>query len=112
VNLDDIKLGQRVLTPDCGEGEIDAIGIHNPMVHVIGIGWYWPCDLKPAPRTYTREDLIRVVVGQQWAVAIALHDGICFVPEWFGGDTWVEKSGQSRRIADLPCAVDVVDGKS
>jgi hypothetical protein len=56
----------------------------------------------PATRTYTREDLIRVVIAQQWAVAIACHD------EW----------GHIRSVAaltcamsKLPCAVDVVDGK-
>jgi hypothetical protein len=55
----------------------------------------------PATRTYTREDLIRVVIAQQWAVAIACHD------EW----------GHIRSVAaltcamsKLPCAVDVVDG--
>ena len=45
------------------------------------------------PRTYTRDDLVRAIVGQQWAVAIAC---------WQGGML-------SLRLADLPCAVDVVE---
>ncbi len=53
----------------------------------------------PATRTYTREDLIRVVLSQQWAVAIACH---------FDNHFWVSIEGAN--LADLPCAVDVVDG--
>jgi hypothetical protein len=64
-----------------------------------------PIDTEDPPRdrTYTRDDLVRVVIGQQWAVAIACHD------EW--GHL---RSGAALTCAmsDLPCAVDVVDGLS
>jgi hypothetical protein len=53
--------------------------------------------------TYTREDLIRVVVGQQWAVAIALHSSIY-------GAKRIAGHAQEWRVGGLPCAVDVVDG--
>ncbi len=56
----------------------------------------------PAPRTYTRDELVRAIVGQQWAVAIALHHS-------FWG--CIDDAGWSLRIGNLPCAVDVVDGK-
>ena len=56
----------------------------------------------PATKTYTRDDIVRVVLGQQWAVAIALHDAQ-------GAETWIDDAGPQRRVASLPCAVDVVD---
>lgn len=59
---------------------------------------------------YTRDDLVRVVLGQQWAVAIACHDGVTFRPAWQGAETWINDDGPQRRLADLPCAVDVVEG--
>ena len=43
---------------------------------------------------YTRDDIVRVVLGQQWAVAIALHRGI----------------GWCHYVGDLPSAHDVVEG--
>jgi hypothetical protein len=58
----------------------------------------------PAPRTYTREDLIRAIVAQQWAVAIAL------LSPWAGG-WWILFGDCNANVAELPCAVDVVDGK-
>jgi hypothetical protein len=58
----------------------------------------WACPHRPI---YTREDLIRVVLGQQWAVAICLMEN---PPHYHPMST--------HRIGDLPCAVDVVDGKS
>jgi len=53
----------------------------------------------PAPHTYTRDDLIRVVVGQQWAVAIATM--MCARPK---------PAYLASVLSRLPCAVDVVDG--
>jgi hypothetical protein len=53
--------------------------------------------------TYTRDDMIRVVLGQQWAVAIALHGT-------FHGIPLIAGHPQEWRVSDLPCAVDVVDG--
>lgn len=55
----------------------------------------------PATKTYTRDDIVRAIVGQQWAVAIALHHS-----KW----GCIDEAGWSLRIADLPCAVDVVEG--
>jgi hypothetical protein len=60
----------------------------------------WPCEHRPI---YTREDLIRVVLAQQWAVAIALHSSIY-------GANRIAGHSQEWRVGDLPCAVDVVDG--
>ena len=59
-----------------------------------GSGW-WYCeeDLCLVGRA-SRDDLIRAILGQQWAVAIALHRGL----------------GWCHYVGDLPCAVDVVDG--
>jgi hypothetical protein len=57
-------------------------------------------ELVPAPRTYTREDMIRFVIGQQWAVAITVLDG-----------EPTTASTLAKMLADLPCAVDVVGGK-
>jgi hypothetical protein len=53
----------------------------------------------PPTRTYTREDLIRVVIGQQWAVAIATM--MCARPK---------PAYLAAVLERLPCAVDVVDG--
>ena len=49
---------------------------------------------------YTRDDLVRLVIGQQWAVAIALHAGRYEIV-WHTGE---------MLVAYLPCAVDVVEG--
>lgn len=49
---------------------------------------------------YTRDDLVRAITAQQWAVAIALHAGRYEIV-WHQGDLLV---------AYLPCAVDVVEG--
>lgn len=49
---------------------------------------------------YTRDDLVRAIVGQQWAVAIALHAGRYEIV-WHTGE---------MLVAYLPCAVDVVEG--
>jgi len=68
----------------------------NQLLSVLSAAGFEPV---PAPRTYTRDDLIRVVMGQQWAVAIACH---------FDNHFWVSIEGAN--LADLPCAVDVVDG--
>jgi hypothetical protein len=68
----------------------------NQLLSVLAAAGFEPV---PAPRTYTRDDLIRVVIGQQWAVAIACH---------FDNHFWVSIEGAN--LADLPCAVDVVDG--
>ena len=50
-------------------------------------------------RTYTRDDLVRAILGQQWAVAIALMDP---------GDTDLDATSSVRRIASLPSPDDVV----
>lgn len=50
--------------------------------------------------TYTRDDLVRAIVGQQWAVAIALHAGRYEIV-WHTGE---------MLVAYLPCAHDVVEG--
>lgn len=49
---------------------------------------------------YTRDDLVRLVIGQQWAVAIALHAGRYEI-------VW---HTVEMLVAYLPCAVDVVEG--
>ena len=73
----------------------------NPVVEILRV-FFAGAGFQEVPptRTYTRDDLIRVVVGQQWAVAIACCD------EW----------GHLRSVAALtcamsrfPCAVDVVN---
>jgi hypothetical protein len=75
-----------------------------------GRGWFHePSSLRlvtPDP-TYTREDLIRVVLGQQWAVAIALE---AFAIDEMRYDYYFDETPFAA-IGDLPCAVDVVDGK-
>ena len=50
------------------------------------------------------------VLGQQWAVAIALHDAIAWSSDWQGAETWIDDAGPQRRVASLPCAHDVVEG--
>lgn len=63
----------------------------NPVVEIMrvffaGTGWQEVPEVPPT-RTYTRDDLVRAILAQQWAVAIAL----C-------------------AVGDLPCADDVVEG--
>ena len=60
----------------------------------------------PPTKTYTRDDMVRAILGQQWAVAIACH-ALGPVP---GAETWIDDAGPQRRLADLPCAHDVVEG--
>ncbi len=60
----------------------------------------------PAPRTYNRDELVRAIVGQQWAVAIACWQG--YPASLAGVHIW---SWTADALASLPCAVDVVDGK-
>ena len=72
----------------------------NPAMNLMrvffaGSGW----QEVPLTRTYTRDDLIRVVVGQQWAVAIAC--AMCARPN---------PAYLAAVLAHLPSAVDVVDG--
>ena len=64
----------------------------------------------PPTKTYTRDDMVRAILAQQWAVAIALHDGVTFLPAWHGAETWINDAEPQRRLASLPCAVDVVEG--
>ena len=77
----------------------------NPVVEIMRV-FFAGAGFQEVPptRTYTRDDLIRAVVGQQWAVAIALLRNL-------RGDgrvnLWPEVA---LDVADLPCAVDVVDG--
>jgi hypothetical protein len=63
----------------------------------------------PPTKTYTRDDMVRAILGQQWAVAIACHDRVTFLPAWHGAETWIDDVEPQRRLASLPCAVDVVE---
>jgi hypothetical protein len=132
------SIGDRVrivwsLDPEWGQpGEIGTIvdieeGEEGDLHEVTGVGALYPdgegwfheasaLALASDP-TYTRDDLIRVVLGQQWAVAIALYDHRGnnkkhSIPHYLMGDMggdWMK--GAAEDLADLPCAVDVVDGK-
>ena len=55
----------------------------------------------PATKTYTRDDIVRAIVGQQWAVAIACCD------RW---GTFSSVSYIANVVSKFPCAVDVVEG--
>jgi hypothetical protein len=83
----------------------------NPVLklarHFFGAGEEVPVKDQ---RIYTRDDLVRAIVGQQWAVAIALHDAIAWSSDWQGGLRVKMAGAISRRVASLPCAVDVVEG--
>lgn len=65
----------------------------NPVLnlarHFFGAGEEVPVEDR---RIYSRDDLVRVVIAQQWAVAIALHRGL----------------GWCHYVGNLPCAYDVV----
>ena len=52
-----------------------------------------------AGTAYTRADLVRAILGQQWAVAVCLMDP---------GDTDLDATSSVRRIAALPSPEDVV----
>jgi hypothetical protein len=72
-------------------------------------------EVVPATRTYTREDLIRVVIGQQWAVAITVLDGEPTTAWDHSDDSGMYLSPSyastlAKMLAALPCAVDVVNG--
>ena len=69
----------------------------NLMRHFFGAGEEVPVKDR---LIYTRDDLVRLVIGQQWAVAIALHAGRYEIV-WHTGE---------MLVAYLPCAVDVVEG--
>ena len=60
--------------------------------------------------TYTRDDLVRAILGQQWAVAMCLMSPEAWA--WAGdhGGSRVGQSDWNNRLAALPCAVDVVEG--
>ena len=134
------RIGDRVrivwsLDPEWGQpGEIGTIvdieeGEEGDLHEVTGVGALYPSGegwfheasalaLASDP-TYTRDDLIRAIVGQQWAVAIALWAPIY---HWNGevgmsAMQWEHRTAQdfarmkpAAWIAGLPCAVDVVDG--
>jgi len=53
-----------------------------------------------------RAALVRAVLGQQWAVAVALHTWGPSCPPT--DERIFEVSGWSVRCAEMPCAVDVV----
>lgn len=99
------QVGRVIRIDDDGMAyEVTGVGESN----TDGSGW-WYCeeDLCLVGRAYdrfayTREDLVRLVIGQQWAVAIALHRGI----GWWSDNN----STTLGYVGDLPCAVDVVDG--
>ena len=70
----------------------------NPVLEIMrvffaGTGWQEVPEVPPT-RTYTRDDMVRAILAQQWAVAIALHRGL----------------GWCQYVSDLPCAHDVVEG--
>ena len=58
----------------------------------------WPCEHRPR---YTRDDLVRAILGQQWAVAIALHSSIY-------GAKRIAGHAQEWRVGGLPSPDDVV----
>ena len=60
----------------------------------------------PPTKTYTRDDMVRAILGQQWAVAIACHDAV----GWHIDAPHVSDTGPVRRVSHLPCAFDVVEG--
>ena len=64
-------------------------------------GVYWG-SAPTYTHTYTRDDLIRAILGQQWAVAITL---LAIATEIDGGNM---HSIAPRLLSRLPCAVDVV----
>ena len=76
----------------------------NPVLnlarHFFGAGEEVPVEDR---RIYTRDDLVRVVIGQQWAVAIAL----CYQA---GVMVYMVPDEEAYAVGDLPCAVDVVEG--
>jgi hypothetical protein len=73
----------------------------NPVLniarHFFGAGEEVPVKDQ---RIYTRDDLVRAILAQQWAVAIAVHAGRYEIV-WHTGE---------MLVAYLPCAVDVVEG--
>lgn len=70
----------------------------------------------PPPRrwaTYTRDELIRALTAQQWAVAITVLDGEPTTAWDHSDDSGMYLSPSyastlAKMLADLPCAVDVV----
>ena len=72
--------------------------------------WYWhSCSQMLMESPDARERAIRAVVAAQWAVACALfslpgHEG-SRLPQFMAEDNFAGSA-----IAELPCAVDVVDG--
>jgi len=56
----------------------------------------------PPTKTYTRDDMVRAILGQQWAVAIAL----CYQA---GVMVYMVPDEEAYAVGDLPCAVDVVE---
>ena len=52
---------------------------------------------------YTRDQLVRAIIAQQWAVAIAL----CYQA---GVMVYMVPDEEAYAVGDLPCAVDVVEG--
>ena len=51
---------------------------------------------------YTRDQLVRAIIAQQWAVAIAL----CYQA---GVMVYMVPDEEAYAVGNLPCAVDVVD---
>ena len=77
----------------------------NPVLniarHIFGPGVY---EVLVKDRlVYTRDDIVRVVIGQQWAVAIAL----CYQA---GVMVHMVPDEEAYAVGDLPCAHDVVEG--
>ena len=76
----------------------------NPVLNLIR--HYFP-SVEEVPvkdqRIYTRDDLVRAILGQQWAVAIAL----CYQA---GVMVYMVPDEEAYAVGDLPCAVDVVEG--
>ncbi len=92
----------RCATESCGKWWLYEGGSLVEIVGSEAVAIEW-CTPECHTKSYTREDLIRVVLGQQWAVAIALHSSIY-------GAKRIAGHAQEWRVGGLPCAVDVVDG--
>ncbi len=73
----------------------------NPVVEILRV-FFAGAGFQEVPptRTYTRDDMVRAILAQQWAVAIALHAGRYEIV-WHTGE---------MLVAYLPCADDFVEG--
>ena len=76
----------------------------NPVLnlarHFFGAGEEVPVEDR---RIYSRDDLVRAILAQQWAVAIAL----CYQA---GAMVYMVPDDEAYAVGDLPSAHDVVEG--